>query len=148
MASEDIGNADPRALSLALTAWDSYDRLGSPEGELAIAQCVVYLAVAAKSNAIYSAFKEAMSDAKISGSLPVPEHLRNAPTDLLKSLGFGKDYRYAHDEVDGYAAGERYFPDGFDERQYYYPVERGLEIKIKEKLDRLAELDKVQREKV
>ena len=142
MASEDIGNADPRALELALNAWDIQERLGSPEGELAIAQAVTYLACAAKSNAVYTAFGAAMQDARTSGSLEVPLHLRNAPTQLMKELGYGRQYRYAHDEPDGYAAGERYFPEELGERVYYHPVQRGLEIKIAEKLAQLKELDK------
>jgi len=140
MASEDIGNADPRALSLAIAAWDTLERLGSPEGELALAQAVVYLAVAPKSNAVYKAFNAAMADVKESGSLEVPLHLRNAPTKLMSELDYGKDYRYAHDEPDGYAAGEQYFPDGH-ERRYYQPVSRGLEEKIADKLNRLRQLD-------
>jgi putative ATPase len=142
MASEDIGNADPRALTLALNACDIYERLGSPEGELAIAQAVVYLAVAPKSNAVYVAFNQAMQDAKRQGSLEVPLHLRNAPTKLMKNLGYGKTYRYAHDEPDAYAAGEHYFPDEMHEPVYYQPVARGMEIKIAEKLAYLRELDK------
>lgn len=134
MATEDIGNADPRGLQLALNAWDTYERLGSPEGELALAQAVVYLACAAKSNAVYTAYKLAMADAKQSGSLDVPMHLRNAPTKLMKALDYGKGYRYAHDEKDAYATGENYFPDALKGRRYYEPVERGLEIKIREKL--------------
>ena len=134
MASEDIGNADPRGLTLALEACEVYERLGSPEGELAIAQAVVFLACAAKSNAVYVAFNEAMADAKSSGSLDVPLHLRNAPTQLMKQLGYGKGYRYAHDEPNAYAAGERYFPDELQSREYYRPVSRGLEIKIAEAL--------------
>ncbi|HKQ84998.1 MAG TPA: replication-associated recombination protein A [Steroidobacteraceae bacterium] len=134
MASEDIGNADPRALTLALEAAEVYERLGSPEGELALAQAVVFMACAAKSNAVYAAFKEAMADAKSSGSLDVPLHLRNAPTRLMKQLGYGKDYRYAHDEPDAYAAGEKYLPEELEGRQYYRPVPRGLEIKIAEAL--------------
>ena len=141
MASEDIGNADPRALELALNAWDVQERLGSPEGELAIAQAVVYLAAAPKSNAVYTAYNAAMADARASGSLEVPVHLRNAPTRLMKELGYGKAYRYAHDEPEGYAAGERYFPEAMGERRYYAPVERGLEIRIREKLNRLRTLD-------
>lgn len=137
MASEDIGNADPRGLPLALHAWDVFERLGSPEGELAIAQAIVYLASAAKSNAVYMAYKSAMRDAKELGTLEVPLHLRNAPTRLMKELDYGKDYRYAHDEDEGFAAGEVYFPDGIEPRRYYQPVDRGLEIKIKEKLDSL-----------
>jgi len=141
MASEDIGNADPRALQLALNAWDVQERLGSPEGELAIAQAIVYLACAPKSNAVYSAFGAAMRDAKAQGSLEVPPHLRNAPTALMKDIGYGQDYRYAHDEAGGYAAGEQYFPDELGERRYYYPVDRGLEQKIAEKLAQFRELD-------
>ncbi|GMQ89940.1 MAG: replication-associated recombination protein A [Gammaproteobacteria bacterium] len=134
MASEDIGNADPRALRTALDAWDTFERLGSPEGELAIAQAVVYLACAAKSNAVYAAFGEAMRDAREAGSLEVPLHLRNAPTRLTRELGHGKGYRYAHDEPEAYAAGESYFPEGLGSRTYYRPVARGLEQKIAEKL--------------
>jgi putative ATPase len=145
MASEDIGNADPRALELALNAWDTQERLGSPEGELAIAQAVTYLACAAKSNAVYTAFAAARQDARDSGSLEVPLQLRNAPTRLMKELGYGKQYRYAHDEPDAYAAGERYFPEELGERVYYHPVQRGLEIKIAEKLAQLRELDKKNR---
>jgi putative ATPase len=136
MASEDIGNADPRGLTLALEACEIYERLGTPEGELAIAQAVVFLACTAKSNAVYAAFGAAMEDARSQGSLEVPLHLRNAPTRLMKNLGYGKDYRYAHDEPDAYAAGETYFPDGLPPRQYYQPVPRGLEIKIAEALER------------
>lgn len=139
IASEDIGNADPRGLELALNAWDAYERLGSPEGELMLAQAVVYLACAPKSNAVYKAYKAAMADAKQFGSLDVPMHLRNAPTSLMKNLDYGKDYRYAHDEPDAYAAGENYFPDELAGRSYYEPVERGLEIKIAEKLKRLRQ---------
>ena len=142
MASEDIGNADPRALNLALDAWDVQDRLGSPEGELAIAQAVLYLACAAKSNAVYKAWSAAVEDAGRSGSLEVPLHLRNAPTRLMKKLGYGKRYRYAHDEPEGYAAGEDYFPAGMQGPGYYEPVDRGLEIRIREKLARLRELDR------
>ncbi|HVY22392.1 MAG TPA: replication-associated recombination protein A [Steroidobacteraceae bacterium] len=137
MASEDIGNADPRGLTLALEACEVYERLGSPEGELAIAQAVVFLACAAKSNAVYVAFNEAMEDAKTSGSLDVPMHLRNAPTRLMKELGHGKGYRYAHDEPDAVAKGEVYFPDGMAPKRYYQPVSRGLEIKIAEALAKL-----------
>ncbi len=142
MASEDIGNADPRALQIALDAWDVQSRLGSPEGELAIAQAVVYLACAAKSNAVYTAFKQAMKLARESGSLEVPLHLRNAPTRLMKELDYGKAYRYAHDEPEGYAAGENYFPEALAGTRLYRPVERGLEIQIAEKLRHLAELDR------
>jgi putative ATPase len=137
MASEDIGNADPRALALALQACETYERLGSPEGELAIAQAVVFMACAAKSNAVYVAFGAAMEDAKRHGTLDVPLHLRNAPTGLMKGLGYGKGYRYAHDEPEAYAAGEKYFPDGMEPARYYEPVDRGLEIKIREALARL-----------
>lgn len=142
MAAEDIGNADPRAMQLALNAWDVQERLGSPEGELAIAQAVIYLACAPKSNAVYKAYNTAMSDARNSGSLEVPLHLRNAPTKLMKSLDYGKEYRYAHDEPEGYAAGENYFPETMQTRRYYKPVDRGLEIKIAEKLKHLRELDR------
>lgn len=142
MASEDIGNADPRALDLCLQAWQTYQRLGSPEGELAIAQAVIYLACAAKSNAVYTAFNNAMSDAKNTGSLDVPLHLRNAPTAMMKDLGYGNDYRYAHDEKDGFAAGETYFPDEMEARHYYYPVDRGLETRIAEKLNHLRNLNR------
>jgi len=142
MASEDIGNADPRGLGIALDAWETQERLGSPEGELAIAQAVLYLASAPKSNAVYMAYKAAMRDVRELGSLDVPIHLRNAPTKLMKELGYGKAYRYAHDEPDAYAAGEDYFPEGVAPRRYYHPVARGLEIKIGEKLARLAALDR------
>ncbi len=142
MASEDIGNADPRALQLALNAWDVQERLGSPEGELAIAQAIAYLACAPKSNAVYMAWKAALAEAKGQGSLEVPVHLRNAPTKLMKALGYGHDYRYAHDEPEAYAAGETYFPEALGERRYYQPVPRGLELKIGEKLAHLADLDR------
>lgn len=142
MASEDIGNADPRALQICINAWEAQERLGSPEGELALAQAVVYLACAPKSNAVYMAYNAAMADARQSGSLGVPVHLRNAPTKLMKSLDYGKEYRYAHDEPEAYAAGENYFPDELAGRHYYQPVDRGLEIKIKEKLKHLKALDK------
>lgn len=145
MASEDIGNADPRGLRLALDAWETQERLGSPEGELAIAQAIIYLACAAKSNAVYAAYNTAMQDAKQSGSKEVPLHLRNAPTKLMKSLDYGKDYRYAHNETDAYAAGENYFPEDMEEKAYYHPVNRGLEIKISEKLAMLREQDKLAR---
>jgi putative ATPase len=135
MASEDIGNADPRALTLALEACAVFERLGSPEGELAIAQAVVFLACAAKSNAVYTAYKAALEDAQSLGSLEVPLHLRNAPTRLMKDIGYGKDYRYAHDEPDAHAAGERYLPDGMPDKRYYVPAPRGLEIKIGEALE-------------
>lgn len=142
MASEDIGNADPRALEVALNAWQVQERLGSPEGELALGQAVVYMACAPKSNAAYMAFKAAMADAREQGSQDVPVHLRNAPTKLMKELGYGHDYRYAHDEPEAYAAGETYFPEEMGERQYYHPVPRGLEIKIAEKMEYLRSLDK------
>jgi len=141
MASEDIGNADPRALTLCLNAWDVQERLGSPEGELAVAQAIVYLACAPKSNAVYMAFKAAMRDAAEQGSQEVPLHLRNAPTKLMKQLGYGEEYRYAHDEPDAYAAGEDYFPEALEPRQYYDPVPRGLELKIRDKLQHLRNLD-------
>jgi len=147
MASEDIGNADPRGLRLALDAWDAYDRLGSPEGELALAQAVAYLACAPKSNAVYTAFGTAQEDVRRSGTLEVPVHLRNAPTRLMKELGYGHAYRYAHDEPEGYAAGERYFPEELGERRYYRPVPRGLEIKIGEKLEHLRALDRARERK-
>jgi putative ATPase len=147
MASEDIGNADPRALQLALDAWDTQERLGSPEGDLAIAQAVVYLACAPKSNAVYTAFGAAMDDVKRQGSREIPLHLRNAPTRLMKQLGYGKQYRYAHDEPEGYAAGENYFPDGMERRRYYAPTDRGLEGKIAERLAHLRTLDERARQK-
>jgi putative ATPase len=142
MASEDIGNADPRGLQLALLAWQVYERLGSPEGVLAIAQAITYLACAAKSNAVYLAYQDALRDAVDYGSLEVPIQLRNAPTRLLKELGYGRKYRYAHDEPGAYAAGENYFPEAMPKKIYYHPVDRGLEIKIKEKLEHLRQLDK------
>ncbi len=137
VASEDIGNADPRALQLTLNAWEVLERLGSPEGELALAQAIVYLACAAKSNAVYTAAKAAAADAREHGSLEVPMHLRNAPTRLMKDLGYGSGYRYAHDEQDALAAGERYFPEDMAAATYYHPVPRGLEIRIREKLEDL-----------
>jgi len=142
MASEDIGNADPRALHLALDAWKVQERLGSPEGELAMAQAVSYLACAPKSNAVYKAYQAARADARAQGSLEIPLRLRNAPTRLMKQLDYGKDYRYAHDEPEAYAAGENYFPDAMGKRKYYHPVPRGLEKKIAAKLAYLDELDK------
>ena len=142
MASEDIGNADPRALQLALAAADTFERLGSPEGELALAQAVMYLASAAKSNAVYKAYKLAMGAIRETGSLEVPVKLRNAPTQLMKDLDYGKQYRYAHDEPDGYAAGEEYLPEALQGRRFYEPVARGLEIKICEKLQHLRDLDR------
>jgi putative ATPase len=137
MAVEDIGLADPRALALALDGWESYERLGSPEGELALAAAVVYLACAPKSNAVYVAMAEAMADVTEFGTLEVPLRLRNAPTRLMKNLGYGRDYRYAHDEPQAFAAGERYLPDGLPDRRYYRPAPRGLELKIGEALERL-----------
>jgi putative ATPase len=141
MAAEDIGLADPRALRLALDAAEVYERLGSPEGELALAECVVYLAVAPKSNAVYKAFNEAKAFVKKDGSRPVPMHLRNAPTKLMKELDYGKGYRYAHDEAGGFAAGERYLPEGMADPGFYRPVERGLEIRIADKLRELQKLN-------
>jgi putative ATPase len=141
MASEDIGNADPRALEVSLSALQVQERLGSPEGHLALAQAISYLASAAKSNAVYTAFDAAMVDVKSLGSLEVPIHLRNAPTKLMKQLGYGKAYRYAHNEPNAYAAGEDYFPDQLKGREYYHPVDRGLEKKIAEKLAFLKQLD-------
>ena len=141
MAAEDIGLADPRALRLALDAADVYERLGSPEGELALAECVVYLAVAAKSNAVYKAFNEVKAFVKKDGTRPVPMHLRNAPTKLMKELDYGKGYRYAHDEPGGFAAGERYLPEGMASPGFYRPVERGLEIRIADKLRQLKQLN-------
>jgi putative ATPase len=145
MASEDIGNADPRALTLALEACAVYERLGSPEGELALAQSILFMACAAKSNAVYTAYKAANADVTTYGSLEVPIHLRNAPTRLMKEIGYGKDYRYAHDEPGAYAAGERYLPDQLPERRYYVPAPRGLEIKIGEALEARRERDALAR---
>jgi putative ATPase len=141
MAAEDIGLADPRALRLALDAAEVYERLGSPEGELALAECVIYLAVAAKSNAVYKAFNEAKAWVKKDGTRPVPMHLRNAPTQLMKSLDYGQGYRYAHDEAGGFAAGENYLPEGMPAPGFYRPVNRGLELKIAEKMESLNELN-------
>ena len=143
VASEDIGNADPRALRLTLDAWETMERLGSPEGELSLAQAVIYLACAAKSNAVYTAAKAAAADVRKHGSLEVPMHLRNAPTRLMKELGYGDNYRYAHDEADAVAAGETYFPDDMPAVKYYHPVPRGLEIRIR---DKLADLERRNRE--
>jgi len=142
MASEDIGNADPRALTISLDAWQVQERLGSPEGELAIAQAIVYLACAAKSNAVYTAYNAARAEVAGGGSLEVPLHLRNAPTRLMKEMEHGAQYRYAHDEEGAYAAGENYFPEPLRDREYYYPVDRGLEKGIREKLQYLRERDK------
>ena len=147
MASEDIGLADPRALAISLDACETYERLGSPEGELALAQAVVYLACAPKSNAVYVAYNAARAAIESDSSRPVPVHLRNAPTKLMKEMGFGKAYRYAHDEPEGYAAGESYFPEGMTPPRWYKPVERGLESKIAEKLAHLRELDKQAKKK-
>jgi putative ATPase len=144
MASEDIGLADPRALRMALDAAEVYERLGSPEGELTLAQCVIYLAMAPKSNAAYKAYNEARAFVKKDGTRPVPMHLRNAPTKLMKDLDYGKGYRYAHDEEGGFAAGESYLPEGMAEPGFYRPVARGLEIKIAEKLSKLKELNREQ----
>lgn len=141
MASEDIGNADPRALNLCLAAWEVQERLGSPEGELALAQAVIYLAAAPKSNAVYMAYNEAKRAVKEHASLEVPLHLRNAPTKLMTELGYGEEYRYAHDEPDAYAAGEDYFPEELEPQEFYRPTPRGLEAKIKEKLTHLKQLD-------
>ena len=142
IASEDIGNADPRALQISLDAAQAYERLGSPEGELALAQAVIYLAIAAKSNATYTAFKQAMKTIKQQGSLEVPMHLRNAPTKLMKNIGYGDGYRYAHNEEDGFASGEIYFPEELIGTQFYHPIERGLEIKIAEKMRQLRKKNK------
>jgi putative ATPase len=142
MASEDIGNADPRALNIALDAWQVQERLGSPEGELAVAQAIAYLASAAKSNAVYTAWKAAQADVESTASEEVPVHLRNAPTRLMKEMGHGEEYRYAHDEPGAYAAGENYFPESLKDRRYYHPVDRGLEQRIAEKLESLRQLDK------
>jgi putative ATPase len=142
MASEEIGNADPRALTVALEAWQVQERLGSPEGELAIAQAIVYLSCAAKSNAVYTAYNAACADVAAQGSDEVPLHLRNAPTDLMKSMDHGADYRYAHDEEGGYSAGENYFPESLKDTRYYFPVDRGLEAKISARLQYLRERDK------
>ena len=142
IASEDIGNADPRALRITLDAWDTFQRLGSPEGELALAQAVTYLAVSAKSDAVYNAFKQAMLVVRETGSLEVPLHLRNAPTKLMQDLDYGKGYRHAHNEQNAYAAGEQYLPEELQNSEFYHPVERGLEIKISEKMAYLRSLDK------
>ena len=141
IASEDIGNADPRAMEVALNAWDCYTRVGAAEGERAIAQAIVYLAVAPKSNAVYSAFNAAKQQALQSPDYDVPPHSRNAPTKLMKSLGYGDEYRYAHDEENAYAAGENYFPPELKDTRYYFPSERGMEAKIKQKLEWLQQLD-------
>ena len=140
VASEDIGNADPRALRISLDAWECLERLGSPEGELALAQAVIYLSCAPKSNAVYKATKLAIEDVSLFGSMEVPKKLRNAPTKLMKQIDYGDGYRYAHDEKDGIVYGEKYFPDDMEVRRYYYPVSRGLEIKIKDKLNKIEEI--------
>jgi putative ATPase len=145
MAAEDIGLADPRALRLALDAAEVYERLGSPEGELALAECVIYLAIAAKSNAVYKAFNEAKAWVKKDGTRPVPMHLRNAPTQLMKNLDYGKGYRYAHNEDGGFAAGENYLPEGMPEPDFYRPVDRGLEMKIAEKMASLRDLNRARK---
>jgi putative ATPase len=147
MASEDVGLADPRALEVAINAAEVYERLGTPEGELALAECVIFLAVAAKSNAVYVAYNEARAFVAKDGTRPVPLHIRNAPTRLMKNLGYGKDYRYAHDEDEGYAAGESYLPDGMERPRWYEPTGRGLEGKIREKLEHLRALDAQARKK-
>lgn len=141
IASEDVGNADPRAMQVALAAWDCFTRVGAYEGERAIAQAIIYLAVAPKSNAVYKAFNAAKQHAKDAPDYDVPPHLRNAPTHLMKELGFGAEYRYAHDEPNAYAAGENYFPPELQDTQYYFPNDRGMEIQIKEKLARLRDQD-------
>jgi len=142
MASEDIGNADPRALGLSLDAWQVQERLGSPEGELALAQAIIYLASAPKSNAVYTAYNAVRAEVQASPSYEVPLHLRNAPTQLMKNEHYGAEYRYAHDEPDAYAAGENYLPGELHDRRYYQPVDRGLEQRIRAKLETLRELDK------
>jgi putative ATPase len=142
MASEDIGNADPRALEIALNAWDTQTRLGNPEGELTLAQAIIYLACAPKSNAVYAAFKAVFADIKNMPSYEVPLHLQNAPTKLMRDMAYGKTYRYAHDEPGAYAAGENYFPEVLKNKKYYFPTDYGLELKIKEKLERLRMLDR------
>jgi len=142
MAAEDIGLADPRALRLTLDASETYERLGSPEGELALAEAIIYLAIAPKSNAVYNAYNAVRAFISRDQTRPVPVHLRNAPTRLMKDMGFGREYRYAHDEEGGYAAGEDYFPEGMPETRWYEPVERGMEIKIAEKLEQLRALDR------
>jgi len=147
MASEDIGLADTRALSVALDASETYERLGSPEGELALAQAVVYLAVAPKSNAVYTAFNAARAHIAADGTRPVPLHLRNAPTGLMKSLDYGRDYRYAHDEEGGFAAGENYWPEGMPAQRFYEPVPRGLETRIRERLEELRRLNEASSKK-
>ena len=141
IASEDIGNADPRAMQVALSAWDAFERVGPAEGERAIAQAAIYCASAPKSNAVYMAFNQAKADVREDPGYEVPEHLRNAPTSLMEDLGYGAEYRYAHNEPEAYAAGERYLPEEIAERRYYHPEPRGLEIKIADKLEYLRALD-------
>jgi putative ATPase len=140
VASEDVGNADPRALRITLDAWECLERLGSPEGELALSQAVIYLSCAPKSNAVYIATKLAKEDVRLFGTMHVPKKLRNAPTKLMKEMDYGHGYRYAHDEKDGIVYGEKYFPDDMEPRKYYHPVDRGLEIKIKDKLNKIEEM--------
>ncbi|SUC09297.1 replication-associated recombination protein A [Pasteurella canis] len=147
IASEDVGNADPKAMQVALAAWDCFTRVGAAEGERAIAQAIIYLAVAPKSNAVYAAFNQAKKQARELPDYDVPVHLRNAPTKLMKELGYGAEYRYAHDEVNAYAAGENYFPEALKDTQYYFPTNRGMEIKIKEKLDWLRQQDQTSQKK-
>jgi putative ATPase len=147
MAVEDVGLADPRALRLALDACETYERLGSPEGELALAEAAIYLACAPKSNAVYVAYNRARGFVTEDESRPVPVHLRNAPTQLMKDLGFGRDYRYAHDESDAYAEGERYLPDGMPQIEWYRPTDRGLEDKISEKMEELRRRDEAAKKK-
>ncbi len=142
IASEDIGNADPRALRLCLDAWEVQERLGSPEGELAMAQAVTYMALAAKSNAVYNAYNQCLADIRRDPDYPVPVHIRNAPTALMKELGYGEEYRYAHDEPDAFAAGEAYLPEDIRHRRYYHPVPRGLEIRLAEKRERLDAMNR------
>jgi putative ATPase len=142
MASEDIGLADPRALRITLDACETFERLGSPEGELALGEAVLYLAMAPKSNAAYVAYNRARELVRNDKSRPVPEHLRNAPTRLMKELGYGREYRYAHDEPEAYAAGENYFPDDMTPPQFYAPTLHGLEAKLRERLEHLRELDR------
>jgi putative ATPase len=141
IASEDIGNADPRAMQVALAAWDAFERVGPAEGERAIAQAVVYCACAPKSNKLYMAYNQCRTDIKADKEYEVPNHLRNAPTELMKDMGYGESYRYAHDETNAYAAGEAYLPEEIAQRKYYQPSNRGLEMKISEKLEYLAKQD-------
>ncbi|BFL83979.1 hypothetical protein LFREDSHE_24290 [Shewanella baltica] len=147
IASEDVGNADPAAMTIALNAWDCFHRVGPAEGERAIAQAIVYLASAPKSNAVYTAFKAARELARDTGQVEVPHHLRNAPTQLMKDIGMGAGYRYAHDEANAYASGENYFPESLQTAQFYFPTERGFEKRIKDKLAQLAQLDQASEHK-